>query len=282
MNGGKKPMKHPQSINHWLVFQTESNATECLSYENSLIRFLPAYNQEHIHRFSQILHYYPIQTPTILLGAKDTRLPQFNLAYKYLIEQGYEVIVRPHGGTAIVCNDGVINFSWIRDRSDQTISIDQAYQDFVTWFQWLLEPLSITIETYEMPHSYCPGKYDLILNQAKIGGTAQRRFKNGISTSAYLAINGNQDARSELLMNFYKIGQADASYPQIYKQNMATLSHQINKHISSQTIYNLFLERLDSLPHSFSILDANNPILSTIFKEQQQEFQRRQINYFND
>ncbi len=260
----------------WLLLKTTTNAIEGLAMENSLIRYLPQYNHNHLHSFSQILHWYPIQQPTVLLGAKDTRLTNFFEAYHFLLEQGYQVVIRPHGGTAIVCDEGVINVSWVRDLSQQTISIEQAYLDFIALVKHFLFSYNIALESYEMPHSYCPGKFDLIVQQRKIGGTAQKRFKHGVTTSAYVSVHGNQTRRSELLKEFYHIGQADDTYPQIHPQSMSQLQAFFKNPIQVSDVYDRAEEILQSRSKVSSLDLSENPLLSSIYTNQHSIFKQRQ------
>ena len=260
----------------WLLLKTTTNAIEGLTMENSLIRYLPQYNHNHLRSFNQILHWYPIQQPTVLLGAKDTRLTNFFEAYHFLLEQGYQVVIRPHGGTAIVCDEGVINVSWVRDLSQQTISIEQAYLDFIALVKHFLFPYNIALESYKMPHSYCPGKFDLIVQQRKIGGTAQKRFKHGVTTSAYVSVHGNQTRRSELLKEFYHIGQADDTYPQIHPQSMSQLQAFFENPIQVSDVYDRVEEILQSRSKVSSLDLSENPLLSSIYTNQHSIFKQRQ------
>lgn len=238
----------------WQLFHITDEGASSLAIENSLIRYLP-----HLHKSrpsvddTVILHWYPISKPTILLGAKDTRLPKIRQGVTFLQQQGYDIVVRPHGGMAIVCDPGVINMSIVQDMSHHSISIDKAYQQFIVFLQSIFEAYQLKIDAYEMARSYCPGKFDIIINGQKIGGTAQRRFKTGVTTAAYLSINGNQVQRAQLLKDFYQIAGADTSYPNIDIHCMTTLSDHVQPSISSQEFYRIIIKTLEKKT-SFSIV----------------------------
>lgn len=235
----------PDSNHQWLFIQSSGSALTALAYETALIRYLPYYHDQAEHStLYHIVHYYPLATPTILLGAKDTRLANYKEAVQYLQGQNYQVLVRPHGGLGIVCDAGIINLSLIQDMRYQTLTIDQAYQNFIDWLQSVLQDLPIKLENYEMPNSYCPGKYDLIVKDKKIGGIAQRRFRHGVTTAAYLSLTGNQSQRGQVMKEFYHRGQADASYPQIDPDSMANLSDFLEEELSPEGFLRLLQRKI--------------------------------------
>lgn len=216
----------------WLIFDNRVSPHHLdnfssLVYQDSFIRYV----QDIQPATSQIglIHLYPTASPTILLGARDTRLPKAQEGFQLLKEAGYQLIVRPHGGLAVVTDPGVVNLSFVVDTTHESISIDQGYEAMAYLIQSILAPYGAVIETYEIPDSYCPGKYDLVLNGKKIGGIAQRRFKQGITVAAYLSLDGNQDKRATLIREFYQVGQADDSYPQVNPQSMTTLEKELNR-----------------------------------------------------
>ena len=51
------------------------------------------------------------------------------------------------------------------------------------------------IEAFEVADSYCPGDYDLSIQNRKIAGIAQRRLKDVVCVSIYLSVYGDQNRR---------------------------------------------------------------------------------------
>ncbi|XJS10505.1 biotin/lipoate A/B protein ligase family protein [Aerococcaceae bacterium WGS1372] len=224
------------SRQEWLVFKEEDNPAKgdpnsALSYQDSFIRWLPQLN-DHVELPKGILHFYPNDFNTVLLGAKDTRLTELANANAYLTDQSYSVVQRPHGGLAVVNDPGVINFGIVSDNRYFKLSIDDAYEQMVRIVAESLKKFNLTVESYEIPDSYCPGKYDLVVNGQKIGGIAQRRFKSGVATAAYISVNGDQNKRAELIQSFYRIGEATADYPLINPSSMTTIEAAIGSNIS--------------------------------------------------
>lgn len=233
-----------------------------LAYQDSLIRWIPQKNQPP----TAAMHLYPIETPSILLGARDTRLPNFLEAAHFLENQGYQTLVRPHGGLAVVADKGIANLSLVTNHAITPLCIDLAYQLMVGFIRYLLGKLHLQVESYEVPESYCPGKYDLIVGGLKIGGIAQRRFKSGVTTAAYISVNGNQTLRADLLKEFYYLGKANEDYPDIQAEKMATLQDFL-PHILTvddfNTLAKKFLEeRATVQPGNFK-----DPLLQNIYQQ---------------
>lgn len=220
----------------WLVYYEADNPDRqdiisSLAYEDSFIRSVADLNDQS-DRAQAILHLYPIPIPSVYLGAKDRRLDQVDQANQYLLDQGYQIALRPHGGLGIINDEGTTNLSLIFDRRHYDHSIDQAYELFVTLMQEVVKEWGLDLEAYEIPNSYCPGKYDLVIHGKKVGGIAQRRFKSGISVAAYLSIQGDQARRAQVMRDYYQIGQAGPDYPQVDPAVMTTLSDELGQEIS--------------------------------------------------
>src|SRR5699024_3624702 len=123
------------SSQHWLVFSEHDNPEKgdpnsALSYQDSFIRWVPALNDDASTPYG-VVHFYPFDYPAILLGAKDTRLPELGNANNYLVDLGYTLVQRPHGGLAVVNDPGVINFGLVSDNRHFDLSIDHAYEQMV-------------------------------------------------------------------------------------------------------------------------------------------------------
>ncbi|MGN1280262.1 MAG: biotin/lipoate A/B protein ligase family protein, partial [Limosilactobacillus sp.] len=109
---------------------------------------------------------------------------------------------------------------------DHQLTIDEAYQRMEEVVAAAFPEL--TIETGEITHSYCPGSFDLSVNQQKIGGISQRRNAAGVVVMLYLSVCGDQMARGELIRDFYSRGLQDVDnkwhFPDIWPTAMTTLA----------------------------------------------------------
>lgn len=232
---------------HWYVFEEKDNphqdiGNSALAYQDSFLRYIAYLNESATDKNFGILHFYPLKHEAVLLGAKDTRLPQLLQANQFLIDSGYVVLLRPHGGLAVVNDPGIINISLVTDMQKYPLDIDTAYEQMVRLIQLSLAQWDITVESYEIPDSYCPGRYDLVVSGQKIGGIAQRRFKTGVTTAAYISVNGDQIHRGQLLRDYYVIGQADASYPKVNPAVMTTIEAVVGEAVSVEAYRGYLLE----------------------------------------
>lgn len=199
-------------------------ATDALAWQDTFIRQIPSLNLDKPAHPHGLIHFYQTPYPSLILGPKDSKLPQLQTGIDFLKMSGYAVHLRAHGGLAVVSDPGVLNLAYVSDLQAYPLSIDQAYQEMVTWVRLALSPYGLQVDSYEIAQSYCPGSYDLVVDGKKIGGIAQRRFKSGLATAAYLSISGNQAQRANLVRHFYQLSQAGDTYPNIDPQVMASLT----------------------------------------------------------
>lgn len=241
------------SQHEWLIFDEKNNpdtlkAESALALQDTFIRWLPLMHQTKeltaAVKPTALMHFYPLPHQTILLGAKDKLLKEFGEANQFLSQQGYQISLRPHGGLAVVVDSGVFNLALVSDTEQFPLSIDEAYEQMVRLIGLVLAKYHLTLESYEVPDSYCPGRYDLVVNGLKIGGIAQRRFKSGVTCAAYISVNGDQQKRAELIQTYYDIGQSDHRFPQVNPASMASLTDFMSEKLSLDQFKNDLLNVL--------------------------------------
>ena len=225
------------SQHEWRYFDDANHdpalaASDSLAYQDSFIRWLPHLQGD---QPQGLVHFYSIDRPTVLLGAKDSRLPNLAAGLAYLEEQGFDYALRPHGGLGVVCDPGILNIGLASDLTHFPLSIDAAYEQMVALIGLSLMPYGLKLEAYEIAQSYCPGTYDLVVGGQKIGGIAQRRFKTGLTTAAYISVAGDQAARAQLMAGFYQAAGADDSYPKVDPTVMTTLAHACGQPLDRRT-----------------------------------------------
>lgn len=240
-------IKHHQ----WLVFQEDHNPQahlrdSALAYQDTFLRYVMDLNDQKEKSSSPyaILHFYPQSKPSIYLGAKDKMIKQFPQAVEYLTQEGYQVSLRPHGGLGVVEDEGILNLGIASDRRQIDLTIDDAYHLIIGLINASLAKWDLKVEAYEIKDSYCPGKFDIVINQKKVGGIAQRRYKDAVTTAAYIGVNGDQMQRGQLMKKFYEIGEADHQFPQVNPSSMTTLSAILGRELSvkeyEREILNIF------------------------------------------
>lgn len=236
----------------WLYFHEKENPDRenphsALAYQDTFVRWILELNQNKgDEKPFGVFHFYPSDYAMVYLGAKDTRLPRIQRGIEYLEDRDHRTVVRPHGGLAVINDPGILNVALVSDTDYFPLSIDEGYEQMVALIQASLESYGIDVVSYEIEDSYCPGKYDVVVDGRKIGGIAQRRFKSGVATAAYLSVNGNQERRGELIQSFYRIGDANDDYPTVNPESMTTISEIIGENITVAQYENMLIEIMES------------------------------------
>lgn len=146
-----------------------------------------------------VLHGW-VHERALLVGARETTLPQFEQAACMVAATGCRVVVRPFGGLAVPLDAGVLNVT-LAIPGD--ISLDEAYRAFVVVAADALAGYG-EVEVGEVAGSYCPGRFDLRLNGVKVAGVAQRRLSRVTMVSAFVNVYSETvDSRLDAVKAFY-------------------------------------------------------------------------------
>lgn len=192
-----------------------------------------------------------IHQHTVILGIHDSRLPFLKDGIAYLTdEMGYNAIVRNSGGLGVVLDQGILNISLMFKGQSET-TIDEAFTVMYLLVAKMFEDEDIEIDTLEITHSYCPGKFDLSINGKKFAGISQRRVRGGIAVQVYLCVEGSGSERALMMKHFYdralKGETTKFIYPDIEPQCMASLETLLNKKITVQDTMFLLLYAIKDL-----------------------------------
>ena len=179
-----------------------------------------------------------IHQHVVILGIHDARLPYLRDGISFLTdEQGYNAIVRNSGGLGVVLDQGVLNISLIF-KGKTEITIDEAFSVMYLLICKMFEDDNVDIDTYEIVHSYCPGKFDLSIDGKKFAGISQRRVRGGVAVQIYLCVEGSGAERAQLMHDFYqralKGEVTKFSYPDIHPDCMASLATLLKRDITVQ------------------------------------------------
>ncbi|MBP2242545.1 octanoyl-[GcvH]:protein N-octanoyltransferase [Cytobacillus eiseniae] len=189
-----------------------------------------------------------VHEKTIVLGIQDTKLPYLTEGINFLKSQGYHVIVRNSGGLAVVLDEGVLNVSLIFPEKEKGIDINRGYDAMWMLIKEMFSDFNIEIEAKEIVGSYCPGSYDLSIDDKKFAGISQRRLRNGVAVQIYLCVNGSGSNRAELIGQFYNRSrngeETKFQYPEIDPAVMASLSDLLQQNLTVQDVMFRFLTAL--------------------------------------
>ncbi|CAJ2236046.1 lipoate--protein ligase family protein [Companilactobacillus paralimentarius] len=237
----------------------------------AILKFVSENNQPVIH--------FWVTPPTVILGMQDKRLNNLQAGLEMLSEKDYLFYLRNSGGLGVVTDAGILNFSIFLPDKDNLL-IDDAYEKM---FTVLKKSFSSKIKTGEISTSYCPGTYDLSIDQKKFAGISQRRAGNAVAIMAYISVNGQQKDRSQLMKDFYEISNYPLKdgYPQIDIHSMENLDtlldHELSINQAKQKIlaiiakqYTINKEEFFIIQNSLPYQEAYNATLKDLIKRNQQ------------
>ncbi len=114
------------------------------------------------------VHFWTLED-IVILGMTDTKVPYLEQGLERLRANGFTPIVRQAGGLAVVSNEGILNISLLF-KNKQMPTINEAYE----WMQQLIQETFPEaealggIQAFEVTDSYCPGDYDLSIQNRKM------------------------------------------------------------------------------------------------------------------
>lgn len=147
-------------------------------------------------------------------------------------------------------DQGVLNISLIFKGQTET-TIDEAFTVMYLLICKMFENEDVEIDTREIEHSYCPGKFDLSIDGKKFAGISQRRVRGGIAVQIYLCVEGSGSERAEMMRVFYehalKGEVTKFKYPDIQPECMASLETLFGREIKVQDVMFQLLHAIKDL-----------------------------------
>ncbi len=228
----------------------KNNRLDSFADTNTLLELC---NQEQI----PFIHFWTMADKTLILGINDRHVPNLKAGLKSVVGHGYDYFLRNSGGLGVISDLGVINISLFIPTKDTKYTIDQGYQVMADFIQDCFP--NIQIKTGEVKNSYCPGKFDLQVGGQKIAGISQRRSHDALVIMLYLGVFGDQNQRSQVVLDFYQksnaYSQTKFNFPRVDPQTMTTLEELGLNGLSLQKVNNKFIQ---SITKSQMIVDTIN------------------------
>ncbi|HHY73798.1 MAG TPA: lipoate--protein ligase family protein [Bacillus bacterium] len=194
-----------------------------------------------------------IHRPTVVLGIQDAKLPFLEQGIEFLRQKGYQTIVRNSGGLAVILDEGIVNLSLILPEG-KGIDINRGYEAMWQLIQFMLADFKVQIKAKEIIGSYCPGSFDLSINNKKFAGISQRRLRSGVAVQMYLCVTGSGSGRAEIIQDFYDHSlQGEKTkfiYPNIIPATMASLRELLNENITTEQMITLLFKTVKNLADS--------------------------------
>lgn len=254
---------------------TADNRLSAFGMTNALLDLCGSTNQS-------MLHFWTLP-PTLILGLKDRHLPALPQALQIVHTNGYDSFIRNSGGLAVVSDGGILNVSlFIPQTSDQHLSVDDGYELMKQLLQRTFPTLSIA--SYEVTHSYCPGDYDLSVDGKKIAGISQRRSTTALVVMAYLSVVGDQQFRGELVRDFYTTGLAgqpnEWHFPDVWPDSMTNVADCLTQPLEMTNVKSAILNAYDAegilLDQDTLSTTTQTPAFQTIYQRELAKMQKRQ------
>ncbi|GGJ08634.1 hypothetical protein GCM10010885_17200 [Alicyclobacillus cellulosilyticus] len=121
--------------------------------------------------------------PGLAVSLRDLATAQAQAAADRLRGEGWLVVVRNTGGTAVPQGDGVLHFSLILPRTRRSGSTDAYYRLLTEVLIAWLAGYGVEAATGPLPGSYCDGQYNVVVGGRKLIGTAQS-WRGGLAGMA--------------------------------------------------------------------------------------------------
>lgn len=125
----------------------------------------------------------------LVVSRSDQRLPNFARAKEHMAAQGWPVVLRRSGGTAVPQGPGMLNVTWMTDPGEGPSGLRRDYERFVDVLIKGLTPLTLNLSIGANPGSWCDGDFNLQCDGLKVGGTAQRRAGSRVMCQLALAVS---------------------------------------------------------------------------------------------
>lgn len=162
----------------------------------------------------------------LVVTRKETRFPNFHQACERLGQEGWPVIVRDSGGTAVPHHPGILNFSLIIPQEQhQTFDLDSYYYALCEPLCMALATLGLTAEHGETKGSYCDGRFNLNIQGLKVTGTAQKIMvsppnnkgvKQAVLAQAMLMVEADAAQGTAWVNRFYTLAGNERQFdPQV-------------------------------------------------------------------
>ena len=127
-------------------------------------------------------------TKSIAVPRHFSQIDGFDGAAAVLGSRGWPVVLRSSGGSAMPQGPGIVNVSMVFPFGTSR-GIESVFQMLTDPLRNFCSSLGFSATVGSVPGSFCDGSYNLVANQRKIAGTAQRRKKHAVLAHAALHVD---------------------------------------------------------------------------------------------
>jgi len=109
----------------------------------------------------------------LVVTRREARMPNFDSARAELTKAGWPLAVRASGGSCVPQGPGMLNLSLVFPRV-MDWRLEDGYRLLCDLLGEFLKSYGLSVETGDVPGSFCDGRYNLQVDGKKLVGTAQR------------------------------------------------------------------------------------------------------------
>lgn len=147
--------------------------------------------------------------PTICLGRTDVRLPAIGDAVAWAGRQGYAVVPRISGGTAVLHDGTTLNVTVTVGNPGNKTDVPGAYRSLLEGTIKGLDHLGLQATFEQVPDTFCDGPYDLASRGRKFCGTAQAQRRGFVMVHGTLLVTSDAQRMCRTLAEFYRRAGAE-------------------------------------------------------------------------
>lgn len=158
----------------------------------------------------------------LVVTAREQRLPSFAAAAAESAAEGWPVVLRDSGGTAVPHGPGILQVSLLLPQSRLSAhALEGIYRALCEPVRSALGAWGVDSDYGEVPGSFCDGRFNLVSGARKIAGTSQR-WRGGIPPSSrpdgsvvahmVLFVDADLAAATEAVNRFYRAAGSDLRF----------------------------------------------------------------------
>jgi lipoate-protein ligase A len=135
---------------------------------------------------------------TAAFGRLDRLRPGYEAALQAARDHGFEPLLRPVGGHAVVYDERSVVFEEVTAHDDIAAGIQDRFEDGTRRVVAALRSLGLEPIVGELPGEYCAGRYSVSVDGIKVVGSGQRVVRGAALFAAVVIVGGGDAIRAAL------------------------------------------------------------------------------------
>ena len=135
---------------------------------------------------------------TAAFGRLDRLRPGYADAQEAASRHGFEPVLRPVGGHAVVYDERSVVLEEVTAHDDIAAGIQERFRHGTQQIVTALESLGLQPRVGELPGEYCAGAYSVSLDGIKVVGSGQRVVRGAALFAAVVLVGGGAAIRAAL------------------------------------------------------------------------------------